>query len=191
MLRPSQDGEIHRQTGFDFDHISFADLRFDREGIEVGEFDDGRGGLVGVDGLAFFGHHRYYRAIHWGNHTAIAQVECSGIDAELGLADLRVDGGEFGLGGFVGGLGTVVVCLGGGLIFEQLALALPCEAGLIQGSFTDQLLRLLVGKGGFGVFELVLLGERVDLRNHLAFFDVVTERDRQLGLLVPMPVRRH
>lgn len=178
-VRLAQRGEVHRHAGLDLDHVRFGDFRIDRDQVQTGQHHDGRRGLVGVDGAAFFGDHRDHGAVHRRGDAGVGQVGAGG--AELGFAalDLCIEGLDLRARGLELGIGRVELGTRGGLGGQHLLLARELELGFAQAGLLHRALRLDLVQRGLGVEHLVLLGGGVDLGDQIALFDGIAELDLQ------------
>ncbi|MNI37564.1 hypothetical protein D3C73_916580 [compost metagenome] len=171
----AQDGEVHRQPRLDPGDVGFRNLRLDRHGVHLGHLDDGGRALDRVDGLAFLGHHRHHHAVDRRNNACVPQVDLGRVHLDFGLRDLGVQRRDLGTGHAQRGFGGLIGFARTGVGRQHLALALERQLSLFQHGDLGGPLGAPGLQGGFGVAQVVLLGQVVDLGNQLAFLDPVAQ----------------
>ncbi|MCY1412372.1 hypothetical protein D9M71_277750 [compost metagenome] len=175
----SQGGEVGGHARFDLADVGLRYLGPHGHWRELGDAQDQRGLLLGVEGLPFAGVHRYHRAVHGRVDACVAQLGFVAAQARLGLTDLRLEHVDARLGDLQLRGGRLHVFVAGGAGGGQVALAFELLLG-------QQVLRALLGQLGLKVVDRVapgiqprLLGGGVDLDQQLAFAYRVTDLDVQ------------
>ena len=110
----------------------------DIDGLDLGDVDEGAGGVVGRDEVALVDEEAAGFPVYRGDDRGVAQLELGVLDGGLGDADGFLGGvgaGVVGLDGGVGGLGVgaglVEVFLGHVALFREGGVAFELDPGVL------------------------------------------------------------
>ena len=70
----AEDGEINLLSRFHPGNVRFRNLRLDGNGVQVSQFEDGRGCLGGDDSLPLFGNDADHDTIHGCDNPGVRQI---------------------------------------------------------------------------------------------------------------------
>jgi hypothetical protein len=137
-------GKVSGLSRLDLGDICLGDLGLDGDGVQVGQFQDGRSCLGRDNGLPLFCDNRNHHPIHRGSNSGVAQVGLSRINGDSGFGDLRIQRGNLCTGGIQLGLGAFQIALRGCVLYSHLLLALQGKLVLTQQGLFGTLLGLQV-----------------------------------------------
>ena len=190
LVRRAQNREVSFLPGLDAHHVRFRNLRFHGDGVQQGQLDDGGRTLVGIDRLPQLRDDGHHHTIHGRQNAGVADIELGRVSRNARLRNLRLRGFDVGAAGAQRGLSLLKGLARNRIGGQQFFLPFKVELGLAQQSTAGAEQRLGTLQRGLGVAQFVLLLERVNLGNQLAFFDGVAQRHSQ-GLDLPRSLRTH
>ena len=97
-LAVAKNGEIDRHADPDVDDVGLEIRAFHRHGVELGNLEQGRGALAGVEGLPLLHRHGHHGTGEGGPGSGIPQVDPGCVHRDLGLHPLGVEGPDIGQG---------------------------------------------------------------------------------------------
>ncbi|MNQ48950.1 hypothetical protein D3C85_628390 [compost metagenome] len=170
-------GEIGLHAGFDVADVGFRDLGPDGHGRQLGDPQNQRGLLLGIEGLAGASVQRYHGPGHRRVNAGVAKLSLITAQTGFGLADLCLEHLNAGLGGAQFGAGGLYVLFAGGAASGEVLLALVFLSGQVVLCALLLELGLEVVDGEATGIEPGILRRGVDLHQQLALLDHVTDLD--------------
>src|ERR1035438_3868054 len=119
----AEDGKIYVLADLDTDNVGFGDLRPDRHGGQVGDPQNGRRLLIGVERLAFEHADGNHLAGHGCGDFGVAQIGFGGVDGGRALSHLGRERIDVGDSHIVIGAGDVPVVAGNDRLVIEFLIA--------------------------------------------------------------------
>src|ERR1035441_609310 len=173
----AEHGKIYVLADLDADNIGFGDLRPDGHDGQVGNPQDGRRLLIGVERLAFEHADGNHLAGHGRGDFGVAEIGFGGVDGGRSLSHLGRERIYVGGSNIVVGAGDVTVVAGDDRLGKKFLVAVAEHLGkrklrLLEGALRGHVLQGCVGRGERGVRQ-----NRVDRSEELVDYHLVSAFD--------------